>query len=314
MARYCFYCGRALSPGEKCTCREDSKKKTDSATGSDQQSSYAKSAESSSSYDAGGKSQSQSRSSASWADRFKQQRERSQASRAKARSTTASRPKTKPIFRKPDKMAVFASMQQLIRFFTKPADTIRQAVQYADRRKAVILLGIESLTGGFLLAALSGKDEFSGLFQLTIIQTGSRSAALNNLFLFMQGFSLVLSMHLILASLLYFLLKVFVRQPVDFTRLISSISPISFYSALFLLMSSMAISGSMFYAVMLLVVCFGMTMMVMFITLRQLCQVDENRAAGLTALLMTAYAAVISLMISQIAPVLKTLFDMQLAL
>ncbi len=314
MARYCFYCGRALSPGEKCTCREDSRKKTDSATGSDQQSGHAGSTDYSGNKNTTGKRQERSSAKISWIDRFKQQRARSQAAKARAQASSGNKPKPRPVFHRPDKMAVFASIQQLIRFFSKPADTVRQAVQYADRRKAVILLGIESLTGGFLLAALSGKAEINGLFQLTIVQTGSRSAAINNLFLFMQGVSLVLSMHLILASLLYFLMKIFVRQPVDFTRLISSISPISFYSALFLFMSAMAIRGSMFYAVMLLVACFGMTMMMMFITLRQLCQIDENRAAGLTALLMTAYAAVISLMISQIAPVLKTLFDMQLAL
>lgn len=312
MARYCFYCGRALSPGEKCTCREDSRKKTDSADGSDQQASHAKTTESFSKKDPATGSQANKRASSSWAEKLNQQREKNRTARAKAAAGV--KPRSKPIFRKPDKMAVFASLQQFIRFFTKPADTVRQAVQFADRRKAVILLTVEGLTGGILMAALAAKDEISGLFQLTIIQTGSRSAILNGLFLFMQGVSLVLSLHLILAALLYFLLKIFVRQPVDFTRLISSISPISFYSAMFLLMSSMAMRGSMFYAVMLLVACFGMTMMMMFITLRQLCQIEENRAAGLTALLMTAYAAVISLMISQIAPVLKTLFDMQLAL
>lgn len=313
MARYCFYCGRALSPGEKCTCREDSKNKTDATPGSNQQTSHAKKADFNNNQNSRGKNQPNKASNSSWVDKLKQ-KTRNRSARSGTSKSTRRNINSKPLFSKPDKMAVFASLQQLVRFFTKPAETVRQAVQYADRRKAVILLSIESMAGGILLSALSGKEAFSGLFQLTIVQTGSRSAPLNTLFLFMQGVSLVLSMHLILASLLYFLLKLFLRQPVDFTRLISAISPVSFYSALFLLMSSMAIKGSMFYAVMLLVVCFGMTMMMMFITLRQLCQIDENKAAGYTALLMTAYAAIISLMVSQIAPVLKTLFDMQLAL
>jgi hypothetical protein len=49
-------------------------------------------------------------------------------------------------------------------------------------------------------------------------------------------------------------------------------------------------------------------------TFKHLCQLDDNRTFGLTVVLMTAYAAVISLLISQIAPVLTTLFDMQLSL
>jgi hypothetical protein len=201
-----------------------------------------------------------------------------------------------------------------MRYFTKPADTVRQSIQFSDKRKAFILLGIEALMGGFLLMGVSGQKYITSLFQLTIVQTNLHNPVISKLFLFAQGISMVISLHLVLTALLYLTIKIAARQTVDFIRLLTAISPISFYSALFMLLSLSALPGSMFYAIMLLIAGFGASTLITHMTFKHLCQLDDNRTFGLTVVLMTAYAAVISLLISQIAPVLTTLFDMQLSL
>ncbi len=307
MARYCFYCGRALAPGEKCTCREDSKKKPN-------QSSSTSSAGPSFSGSKNTKSANTASSNRnSWFEGFRQRKQK--ASEPNRSSKKAHTVKTgRSAFKKPDRAALFAGLQQFMRYFTKPADTVRQSIQFSDKRKAFILLGIEALMGGFLLMGVSGQKYITSLFQLTIVQTNLHNPVISKLFLFAQGISMVISLHLVLTALLYLTIKIAARQTVDFIRLLTAISPISFYSALFMLLSLSALPGSMFYAIMLLIAGFGASTLVTHMTFKHLCQLDDNRTFGLTVVLMTAYAAVISLLISQIAPVLTTLFDMQLSL
>ena len=307
MARYCFYCGRALSPGEKCTCREDttSPEKADSGASrsgynTDKSTNRAKKNNNSTGFNQA--------SSGSWKNKFK-----NKYTSNKEKNFKHSKTKNKTFY-KPDKAAIFAGFQQILRYFTRPADTIRQASQFADQRKAFLLLFIECIAGGFLFISMTRQSRLSALMELTIIKTGLRVTFMNNLFLFAQGIAFILCLHFIIIALIYTTLRFIARQPTDFIRLYSAISPVSFYSTIFIFMAISALSTSLVHAGFFLCCSFAISTIIIFLAIRQLCQLNENRALILSILLMVVYGAIISVLIGLTMPVLSTLFDMSIVI
>lgn len=291
MARYCFYCGRALSPGEKCQCREKGNdpiaqkgtgESTDKQSGSSEKFSASKKTK----------------------DSFFNFKHKPAAGKSKKKSFNSA-----SSFQMPDRMAVLTGLRQFARFFTRPVETIRQSAQYANKRKAVLLLLLNCVFGGFLLLAMSGQDQLGKIMQLTIVQTQLSNGFSNGIFMFIQGAGFTLSLYGLLLVLVYVVLRWIIRQPVDLIRLISALSPISFYSTIFVLLAILSLPGSLIHSALLLASTLAIVILTLFISLRQLSQLDENRIFSLIVLILIAYSAIVSLLFSLILPLLTTLFD-----
>jgi hypothetical protein len=295
MARYCFYCGRALSPGEKCQCREKGNEPVAQKNSGEK----ARTKDKSDSFSAGRSPKSKKASDSFFKFKNKQTRGRKE----KKRFNTASS------FQMPDRIAIMTGLRQFAGFFTRPAETIRQSAQYANRRKAVLLLSLNCVFGGFMLLAMSRHEQLGKIMQLTIVQTQLSSGFFNSFFMFIQGVGFTLSLYGLLLVLVYIVLRWIVRQPVDLIRLISALAPINFYSTLFILLAIMSLSGSLIHSVLLLACALSITTLTLFISLRQLSHLDENRIFSLIILILIVYSALVSLLFSLILPLLATLFD-----
>lgn len=319
MARYCFYCGRALSPGEKCQCREKPKPQSGSEESTDQPGQHTtnnKSSDRSPKADREGffnRSSSTGASSTSSKHTRKTQTEWTKG-RSADKFSNARKTKNRSNFQMPDRMAVLTGLAQFARFFTRPADSIRHSAQYANKRKSFLFLLLNCLMGGFLLLVLSRQNQAGVLLQLNIVQAQLRSSFVTGLFLFFQGISLTLCLHGLLIVLTYAGLRWIIRQPVDLIRLVSALGPVNFYASLLLLMTIMAVPGSLIHAALLLAATLTVTMLVLFLSLRQLCQVDEDRLFSLVILILIVFCALASFLFGLTLPLFSTLFDQSIIL
>lgn len=335
MARYCFYCGRALDAGEKCQCRTQSQAAS-SAQSSSEYSAAGQPAAGAESREQSGKS-SRRRSGRPAADRSTNKSKpsdnpfkaafRSSFGSDKAQGTTSQtdrQPKrkawagsyatghsathTRPSI-KLDKDAVWAGLHQFTRYLIKPADTIRQAAQFSDRRRAFVLLTIQSLLGGLFMLLSAYQPQIGTLLQLTITNTRINIPFLNGLFLFIQGMGLSLAAGLLMALLTYVLLRWVYHQPVDLIRLISALSPSVLYFTLFLLAALPAMTVSLIHSLLLIAAGFALAVIAVFLALRQLTGLDENKVFAMTAMILLVYAALMSMLLGLAVSFLSALLD-----
>ncbi|MDD2533221.1 MAG: hypothetical protein PHC86_00790 [Eubacteriales bacterium] len=285
MARFCFYCGRELATGEKCDCRVHQSTSAGSATQTKQ---------------APPPPQAPPRPKA--------------APQGKAAHTTrashTARPKSGPVF---DKAAILAGVQQFVRYLARPVETIRQSVQYADPRRLLTLILLHAALSGVAALILSQLGTLDLLLQLTVAGSAD-NPALGAIFLAVQGFGLTLAMDLLLIIITQIALKYVFKASYSLVRVASSLSPVFFYSILFLVLALFSLTAVPISSLLMLAAGLAVSAIALYLALRQLTNFDENRCFMLVVFILIAYTSVISMLLSLATPVLTVLLDQTLPL
>ncbi len=224
------------------------------------------------------------------------------------RRTTTGRASSRQGFH-PDPAALLTGLQQASRYFQRPADTIRQSAQYANRRLTFILLAVQSLLGGIALLVASWQPQFAAMLQLTIVSTRQTQPLVSALFIFLQGMGITLIANLLLILIDHLVLRFLYRQPVDFRRLLAGQNPALLYFNLFMLSALLSLPGSLISSLLVLGAGFGIAAIAHFLALRQITGFDENRVFAVMAVVMLLYSSIMAMLFNLALPVLKSLLD-----
>ena len=339
MARYCFYCGRQLSAGEKCGCRNTGKTSQSQQTQTSQSTQQSQQNEQNrgSQQNRGGQQQ-------------KQQARPGHAEQASGQAKTAGRqprnlwrrlvaffnPFAGPTGRTaaagrnkaggsprqtaqaansrgksgwPDRQALTAALYQAGRYFVRPVERIRQTVQSGSRTAVLVILLLNGITGGFFLVLAAAQPHLQAVLSLNIAVVNNGTRFISQLFLFIQGFGISLAANLLLTLLYQLVLRYVFHQPAGFMRLLNSLSPAVFYSTLFLLGGMLTLMGSPFSALLMAAAGFALSALAQYLAMRQLTGFDENRSFILISFVLLIYAGVLSLLLNLSLPVLNALLD-----
>lgn len=315
MARYCFYCGRELTTGEKCNCRSPGsgshaagKSQEAEKTGNTTKNGKTKSS--------GGRPKSAARKESFFKRIFnpinpfatgKTERPSAGRQRQQARPQKA-RPVAQP--RQPITAgSVFLGLQQFAAYLTRPADSVRSSLQKTNRRFVVIILALQGFCGGLFLLVAASRPMVRALLSLSnATATGAINFA-NGLFLFIQGFGVAIVATLLLALLYNLTLKFLYRHPVSFQDLLAVLSPATLYSSVFLLAALMTLSSSVFSALMLVVAGFAISAIAQYLAVREVGGTDDNRSFVLVTFVLLIYTSVLSLLLNLSLPMLLVLLE-----
>lgn len=319
MARYCFYCGRELYTGDKCNCRSNDKAQSTTQSSAENASGYAYAAGSTSS--AGTASEKTTTQSArknrpkgkkfsSFFQSFNpfaantgtQQSARSQ-SRPKARPVT---PRQKPSPRTTAPLNLQTILQYLRRFglyLARPADSVRSAVQNGSRRSALGLLVLLGACSGLFL--LTAANRISSILPLFVVS----NALADNVLMFAQGFLIAVGASLLLTILYYLALRFLYRQPVAFFDLLIGFAPSTLYLSLFILLGVLSMAGSIFGALMMLLVGAVVAVIAQYLALSKVSGFDDNRNIILITFVMMIYTSVLAMLLNLTLPILQALLE-----
>ena len=162
MARHCFYCGRTLQDGERCSCRQRNESFQNRASDHRQEPS----------------AHQRRQSRQNQQEQPHQQRSsQSQNQDARYRSAHTQRPPrqrpARPAFHS-GKLLEY--VHYLLSFLTMPADQIRNSVRFPNIQLSSILFGVSALIGGFYAAA--GVNKMGVLFLPRLVLTNQTNAFL----------------------------------------------------------------------------------------------------------------------------------------
>ena len=325
MARYCFYCGRELTSGEKCDCRttgSHSGGTSDTAdrAGTDTATAGRKTTGPASKSKKAGSTKSQPKSSSEREPFFKRifnpinpfasgQSGRSSSSRPKQQQRPQkARPAAQP--RQPiTARNVLLELQQFVTYLTHPADSVRSALQKTSRRFVLIILVLQGLCGGLFLLVAASRPMVRALLSLSNATASGSVNFANGIFLFIQGFGVAVVATLMLALLYLLTLKYLYRHPVPFQDLLAVLSPATLYFTVFLLAALLTLSSSVFSALMLVVAGFAVAAIAQYLAMREVAGTDDNRSFVLVTFVMLIYTSVLSLMLNLSLPMLLALLE-----
>jgi hypothetical protein len=331
MARYCFYCGRELTTGEKCACRT-SGASSDGTEGQTEQKKTQRASASASGSRTG--SASENRSTGAAAGRkgpdsiFKRFIQffnpfaptggtQSSHQRPKA-ETKNSRPACKTSYKRqsgrPGSLGlnwqrIKPSLVQAGQYLVRPADSIGQAALGSVRQPLVLVLVLKGIGGGFFLLSAAHQSFLQTLLSLNVISIWESSDFLNGLSIFTQGFIITLADSLFIALLYYLALRFLFRNPTGFQRLMNALCPSFFYTAIFFFASLLTLSTSVFNAAMLLLVGFAVSALAQFLAMRKIMGMDDNRSLSLVVLIQILYSGVLAILLNLALPLLRALVD-----
>lgn len=283
MARYCFYCGRALKSGEKCGCRTSVKEKK---AQEEQQEPTKKPGK------PGG---------------FKNIFPRTRPSRSKA-GRPARPARNFRSFRLQEKPKLHLG-RNFISYLTRPADAAQQSPTAADTYIALLLLFILGVTGGLLLISGLRQPQLMLLLSLNTATATAANMSQSYWFLFVQGFGFCLSAALLLVFLYQIILKAAFRISLGFRSILTSLNPALFFSALFLLGTLLALPASVFSALLTLAAGLAVSVILQYLTMRQISRLDGNRSFMLVAFVQILLTSILSLLFNLALPVIKALLD-----
>jgi hypothetical protein len=321
MARYCFYCGRELASGEKCTCRSQ-------AAGGSHQEQARQAHNSQGSSQAKGSSQgkgSQARSSSATG----QSGPKAGSTRTKGPSfwsrfqsaTTKSQPfgpkKTPPGSfgqkKALDTAAILAGFSQYLRFLTRPVDSIRQAVQYLNPHRLLVVALVHAVLGGLALLRVDQLGTLDLLLQLTQIQLAGHPFVAG-LFLFIQGAGMALVCDGLLILVTHLTLQYVFKTPYALTRVAASFVPVIFYLALFQLIALMSLTPVPVASLLTLAAGLAIALLVLYLVIRQLTGFEENRCFVLVTFVIVVFTSLLSLVFNLAMPVLTLLLEQSVPL
>lgn len=338
MARYCFYCGRQLSAGEKCGCRNTGKTSQSQQTQTSQSTQQSQQNEQNrgSQQNKGGQQKQQARSGRAGqaSDQTKpagrQPRhfwqqlvaffnpftgpkgrpaaaDRSKAGASPRQTAQAASNRGKTGW--PDRQALTTALYQAGRYFVRPVERIRQTVQSGSRTSVLVILLLNGIAGGFFLVLAAAQPHLQAVLSLNIAVVNNGTRFISQLFLFIQGFGISLAANLLLVLLYQLVLRYVFRQPAGFMRLLTGLSPAFFYSTLFMLGGMLTLMGSPFSALLMAAAGFALSALAQYLALRQLTGFDENRSFILIGFVLLIYTGVLSLLLNLSLPVLNALLD-----
>ncbi len=339
MARYCFYCGRELATGEKCSCRvqpssgatkgsaaagsasagDRSTRSNAGSAGSAGTSGSTSSAGSAGSAGTTGRSSSASASSSSQSGPKAKGPQgpsfwsRFQAQQAKSRQPKRPAGKGSGSGRPVDWAVILAGLQQIGKYLARPVETIRQSVQYANTNRLMAFLMIHAVLGGFAVLAVGRQGTLDLMMQLTVVGSADNSL-LETIFLFFQGVGLTLTLDLLLILITHLALRYVFRAGFSFNRIATSFVPVIFYQALFLLLAIFSLTTIPISSLMTLAAGLAVAAVALYLALRQLTNFEENRCFMLLTFILIIFTSVLAMVLSLALPVFKVLLDQTLPL
>lgn len=319
MARYCFYCGRELYTGDKCNCRSSDKDQSTTQSSTENRAGSASAAGSAPASDTSSekyakqnasKSRPKGKKSGSFFQSFNpfatnagtQQSARSQ-SRPKAKPVP---PRRKPFSQSAAPLNLQTVLQYVRRFglyLARPADSVRSAVQNGSRRSAIGLLALLGAFSGLFL--LTAAHRISSILPLFVVS----STFIDSLLMFAQGFAIAVGTSLLLTLLYYLALRYLYRQPVAFFDLIIGFAPSTLYLSIFMLLGILSMAGSIFGALMMLMVGAAVALIAQYLALGKISGFDDNRNIILITFVMMIYTSVLAMLLNLTLPILQALLE-----
>jgi hypothetical protein len=306
MARFCFYCGRELTIGEKCACR--------SAGGPASQA-----AEPETGHQSG-----------------KADQRHSQKAQPKARSARthaaaqAKGPAGRPAYSAETGYGTHASYagytsaarnfhinwksftalgRQLGQYLVRPGDSTRDAALGNTRQPILVVLLLQGICGGFFLLTIIRQSLLQALLSLSISALPQTGSFLGSLFVFVQGFGISLAASLLVTLLYQLSLRFLFRTPFTFQRLLTALCPSFLFISVFLFAAMITLNASIFNSGMLLLVGAAAAAMLHMLAIRQMTGMDDNRVLTLVIFVLIIYTGILALLFNLSLPVLRILID-----
>ena len=312
MARFCFYCGRELLSGEKCSCRT-----AGGATAQDMpvggQETKGQPDRSASGNRTGTKPKGQAfrRFFQSFnpfvSSGSAQPKSAGNSSRAKQTRPPVHTAGTRPIAKPVTLQSVLTGLRIFAAYLSRPADSIRSAVQSGSRQSVLVILFLQGICGGFFLLTASSKAILRVVLSLNVATLAEGNTLLSNMFIFMQGFGINLAGSLLLVLIYQLALRYLFKQPTGFMRLLTSLSPSFLYFTIFMLLSLLALPASIFSAAMTMLSGFVIAALAQYLAVRQISGFDENRSFILITFVMLVFTGILALLLNLSLPALSAL-------
>lgn len=325
MARYCFYCGRELAEGERCSCRTarnsgfgpdaaDNEPNRRAGTGSrtgqaadaPRSSSSSSSAASSAAAD---NKRKQGRKRRSWRSRFAAWR----AERVNARQAERSRRRAEREERKRQREArqggaasfngrsVFTFIHQL---FTRPTAIISGS-RHAGMTRMVVAYLLEALV--FSLIVLTFV-RFSNLTRIALL----RDLTLNNDRLWesaglamLRGFAAALLLSFLRVLIARLVFRFIGRQRVPMDDLYRTFLPGTYYEILFMLISLLFVSGTGLQSLVMLLCAFAVRTMIDTYSLKDTVQLSTDRLLFQSAVIHFILFVALAFLLNFVVPSLS---------
>jgi hypothetical protein len=300
MARFCFYCGRALANGEKCDCRTQDRSAGSSS--GDAAGGSARAAES-----AGG-SQSTGNRAAGNADRTGRSGKAKTGWQQGAYRAASGRPQRARPFNL-NGASLRAMLYSLGQYIVRPVESVRLAAAETARQPVLLVLILQGAAGGLFLLASARQTIMQALLALNISTAQTSASFINSLFIFIQGFGISLAASLLVALLYHLAMRFLFHQPAGFLRLLAALSPAFLYSAIFLFAAFFTLAASIFNAAMLILVGFAIAALLHFLALRQISGMDDNRVLTLVIFVLVLFTGILAMLLNLSLPVLRILAD-----
>lgn len=300
MARYCFYCGRELKPGEKCGCRTAAQQDQPTPTQAPQRPKTGKNRVN--------RQDGLFRRIVRFFNPFAGQAQTRQpghnAAAPKAKKTGQTfRPGQK------DRQIWRQIWHQVVAFVTRPADAIALAGQAGSALLPLVLLLLLGLAGGLFLIIGIRQPQLQMILSLNTATATAGSIRQSDWFFLIQGFGMSLAVALLLVLTYHLALRIVFHTVFGLSRLVSALSPAFLYLALFLIAALLVLPGSVFSALLMLVAGFAVSAITQYLVMRRLTSFDDNRCFYLVALVVFIDTGILALLLNLSLPILNALLD-----
>jgi hypothetical protein len=319
MARFCFYCGRALADGEKCNCRSDGRAERTASQTAGQPSGGRSSGSPAGAKAgaAGGSTQSGNSATASrprpavstFAEKARVFFQSVNPFAASGKSRAGNDQRRNARRTSLSWAGIRQTLRHLAQYLLRPAESARLAAQETERQPVLLVLTIQAMAGGFFLLAAARQSVMQALLSLNIASVQESVGFINGLFIFVQGFGVSLASSLLIVLLYHLALRYLFRQQTSFRQLLAALSPAFLYAAVFLLAALFALAASIFNAVMLLFVGFAIGAVLHFLALRKVAGLEEDRILTLVIFVLVLFTGIMAILLNLSLPVLRILVD-----
>ena len=170
-----------------------------------------------------------------------------------------------------------------------------------------------AVLGGLFLLRVEQLGTLDLFLELTQVRLAAQPL-LAGLFLFLQGFGLILVFDWLLILVTHLTLQYLFRTPYALSRLAASFVPVLFYQAFFCLLALLSLTLVPVASMMTLAAGLALTLLVLYLVIRQLTGFDENRCFVLVTFVSVVFTSLVSLVINLAIPVLTLLLEQSLPL
>lgn len=212
-----------------------------------------------------------------------------------------------------DTVALLAGFGQYLRYLTRPVDSIRQAVQYLNPHRLLVVSLIHAALGGLAMIRIDQIGTLDLLLQLTQVQLGA-NPFIAGFFMFIQGAGVALVFDWLLILVTHLTLQYVFKAPYALTRVAASFVPVIFYLALFQLLALMSLTLVPVASLLTLAAGLAIALLVLYLAIRQLTGFDENRCFVLVTFVIVVFTSLVSLVVNLAMPVLMLLLEQSLPL